>query len=522
MAGTTAFILLFDNATLWSKGFEIFSGYLGQLYILMLAMFSLFIAFFAVFGSRKTLQPFLAFMLILASITSYYMDTLGVIIDRDMIQNVMTSTFTESKHLVTFGFIFQIIVWGILPAIAVFCFKLPKRPFVRSILINTGLIVLCLSITVGLLFTNFKTYSSVARERKDFMASQQPGAALVGTVRYYKRLAETQDITIEPIGTDAKKGKKFAAAKKPVLTLLVIGETARNQNFGLDGYERQTTPELAKRSVVNYSDVNSCGTATATSLPCMFSKFGRSSYSYKKGISNENLVDVLGYAGIDVEWWDNNTGDKNLAARTKSRKFTNLKNEEFCPTGECMDGIFQQFLEEKINNIKQDTVLVLHLIGSHGPTYYLRYPDEFEVYKPACRTAEFKKCTTAEIVNAYDNTMVYTDHILASTIDLLAKNKNYLTSLVYVSDHGESLGENGLYLHGSPYFLAPETQTKVPMIIWMSPSYKEQFGIDQACLEANADTTISHANLFHSVLGMLDIETSERKDDLDVFAKCKL
>ena len=179
-----------------------------------------------------------------------------------------------------------------------------------------------------------------------------------------------------------------------------------------------------------------------------------------------------------------------------------------------------QALKDYAQTITQDTVLVLHQIGSHGPTYYLRYPQEFERFTPACRTAEFKNCTAAEITNVYDNTIAYTDEILAQTIEMLQSQAGLTTALLYISDHGESLGENGLYLHGSPYFMAPVTQTKVPMILWMSDAFQEKFAVDQDCLAAKKDAEFSHDNLFHSLLGMLDVQTRERKPALDIFASC--
>ena len=156
-----------------------------------------------------------------------------------------------------------------------------------------------------------------------------------------------------------------------------------------------------------------------------------------------------------------------------------------------------------------------------GPTYYLRYPPEFERFTPACRTAEFKNCTPQEIVNVYDNSIAYTDAILAQTIEFLQSQDQLTTSLLYVSDHGESLGEGGLYLHGSPYFMAPDVQTKVPMILWMSNAFSDKFNIDRSCIASKKTDTLSHDNLFHSLLGMLDIDTSERNASLDIFASCK-
>jgi lipid A ethanolaminephosphotransferase len=353
------------------------------------------------------------------------------------------------------------------------------------------------------------------------MNSYQPGAPLVGMMRYARMVAKSGDITVAAIGTDATKGPAYDKGGKPVLTILVVGETARAQDFSLNGYEVETNPELAQRDIVNFSNVSSCGTATAVSMPCMFSRYTRADYSYEKGISTETLLDVLGHAGFAVEWWDNNTGDKGIAARFPRQSFTTSENAEFCPTGECDDGIFLDHLKAFVPTITQDTVLVLHQIGSHGPTYYLRYPESFETFQPACRTAEFKECTAQEITNAYDNTIAYTDHILSQTIDFLAAQDGLVTSMVYVSDHGESLGESGLYLHGAPYFMAPEQQTRVPMILWLSDPFKEKFGLDQACLSAGSSAALSHDNLFHSILGLLDVKTSVKEGDLDIFAGCK-
>lgn len=521
VAITTAFVLFSDNSTFFAKGISLFDGKTVSFAVLVVALYSLLFAVFILFGSRWIVKPFLAFILILSAVTSYYMDTLGAFIDRDMIQNVASTTFTEGKHLVTLGFVSQVALWGVLPSTVVFWSRLSPTRFWRALTVNSGLFALGVALTVGLLFTDFKTYSAIGREHKDLIGSSQPGAPLVGAVRYVKMITRSTNVEVAPVGADAQKGDSYKSGAKPVLSILVIGETARAQDFSLNGYARETNPELAKRDIVNFTDIDSCGTATAVSMPCMMSKFDRSDYSYERGISNENLVDVFSRAGFNVEWWDNNTGDKGLADRIAYRSFNQTENAEFCPSGECTDGIYRQYLEEAITNIKGDTLLVLHQIGSHGPAYYLRYPDAFEKFKPACRTAEFKNCTREEITNSYDNTILYTDYILADIIDLLAEQTRLDTNLFYVSDHGESLGEGGLYLHGAPYIFAPEYQTKVPMLAWMSPGYKTRFGIDQTCLEAQAGQSYSHANLFPSVLGMLDIRTKERDPDLDIFAPCK-
>lgn len=518
---TCIFIFCAYNATFWTKAVEIFQGHPLSFGGYILAVYFLLAAAFSLFAFPWVVKPFLVFIVILSAITSFYMDTLGVIIDRDMIQNVMVTTVTESKHLITFGFVSHVIIFGILPALVILSIRIKRQSLLRTIALPAVTFVVGIALTAGLLMTDLKSYSSILRERKDFMSSFQPGAPLVGAIRYARMVNRAGNIVAAPIGEDATKGAAYASNSDPVLTIIVAGETARAQNFSLNGYAVDTNPELAKLPIVNFSDVSSCGTATAVSLPCMFSKFDRNAYSYEKGLSHQNVLDVLSTAGFHVEWWDNNTGDKNIADRIPSRSLIHTENEEFCAAGECMDGIFMQYLKEFTATITQDTVLVLHQIGSHGPTYHLRYPEAFERFTPSCDTAELKNCTPQEIINAYDNTIAYTDKVLAETIGFLQSQEGLKTSLLYVSDHGESLGEGGLYLHGAPYFMAPEQQTKVPMILWMSEAFQSQFGIDQECLAAKSDTALSHDNLFHSVLGMLDIQTEERNPELDIFASCK-
>jgi lipid A ethanolaminephosphotransferase len=444
-----------------------------------------------------------------------------VVIDRDMIQNVATTTVTESKHLLTGAFVLHVLVFGVLPAALMLVFVRLKPQKIWVAVVSPVLVpVLCIALAAGLLMSHYKTYASVLRERKDYMSSFQPGAPIVAAIRYAKMMASSFDVVVAPLGLDARKGPVYDLTHKPRLTIIVAGETARAQNFSLNGYDVPTNPELAKRDIVNFTDVSSCGTATATSLPCMFSKYTRDQYSFKKGVSTESLLDVLHHAGFNVQWWDNNTGDKAVAARLPVTSLTHSDNAEFCSAGECDDGIFLEKLKGFLPTVTEDTVLVLHQIGSHGPTYYLRYPQRFEKFTPACRTAEFKNCTPQEITNAYDNTIAYTDHVLSQTIDLLDQQSSLVTSLIYVSDHGESLGEGGLYLHGSPYFMAPDQQTKVPMILWLSDVFKQEMGFSGDCLRGKSDATLSHDNLFHSVLGMMRVETEAYQPKLDIFAGC--
>ena len=519
LGSVVLFVLLADNNTFWRIGSDVFSGHPFAFAGMVAALYCLTVAVFSPFALPVFVKPVSIFILILSSVTGYYMDTLGAFIDREMIQNVMVTTVTESKHLITIGFLLHIALYGLLPSAIVFAVRLKPQP--KLIALGTPFLAgaICLLLTLGLLSTNFKTYASVLRERKDFLASYQPGAPVVSTFRYVAMMSKTLNTVAAPLGEDAAKGVSYARAAKPVLTLLVVGETARAQNFGLNGYRRDTTPELAKLPIVNFEEVSSCGTSTAVSLPCMFSKLPRKDYSFEKGKAQQNLLDVLAYAGLNVEWWDNNTGHKGLADRIEARNFASNEGEH-CREGECDDGAFLPALRAYVDNITEDTVLVLHQIGSHGPSYFMRYPPEAEKFAPACQTPELKSCSTEEVLNAYDNTIAYTDKTLAETINFLQAQESLSTAMLYISDHGESLGEGGLYLHGAPYFLAPKEQTHVPMILWMSDSFAAQFGHNTGCLVDSRASPLSHDNLFHSALGMLDIETQVYDEALDLFAPC--
>ena len=515
----TAFIMVFDNATFWQRGWEVFDGNLRQLAGWGLAVSMLTLLTLTLFGFRWLLRPMAAVLLMLAAVTSYYMDSLGIIIDREMIQNAMLTTVTESKHLITFDFLIHVAIWGLLPAAAALWVKVRPTHFFGNLWRWALTIIVTLAVFTGALFSDFKAYSAVARERKEVLSSYQPGAAIGGAARYAKMMLKAKDVTVAPLGRDAKKGPLISALAKPVLTVVFVGETARAQNFGLNGYARPTTPELARRDVINFTDVTSCGTSTAVSVPCMMSNLTQDGYSYDRSIRQENLIDVLHHADVDVLWWDNNTGDQGTASRiVEPRRMTAMDDPAACAEGECTDAVFLNPLKNALPKITRDTVIFLHMIGSHGPSYYLRYPKAAEHFTPACQTPEFADCTTEEIVNAYDNSIRFTDQVIAQTIDLLAAQSDVVPAVLFLSDHGESLGEDGLYLHAAPYFMAPETQTTVPMVMWLPDSYRHAFNVDRPCLDAKATQPQSQDIVFHTVLGLMDIQTEARDPSLDLTA----
>ncbi len=516
------YLMALCNATFWGHLFRIFEGRTVTALVFAGAVWALMLLVISVLAVRRLQKPVLVALLITAGITSYYVDVLGVVVDREMIQNAMTTTFAESKHLITAQFIAHVFLYGVLPSLLVLWVRIRRAPLVRSV-IGTGVVAaLSVALLVGLLFTNLKAYSTVLRADEELMGSVQPLAPMGGALRYAKMMFKSTRIVVSPTGRDAKPGPFLTSVEKPVLMVIVAGETGRAQNWSLGGYERDTNPELAKRDIIYYPNASSCGTATATSLPCMFSPLTMAEYSYEGGLSNENLLDVLMHAGFDVEWWDNNTGDKNIGDRLPVRPRT-MKAEdgaEFC-FPECIDGVFLQDLQEKADTITKNTAIVLHQIGSHGPSYWLRYPTDQERFAPACKTPELTECSTEEIVNAYDNTIAYTDTFLAQVIDQLDASDRVIPAMYYVSDHGESLGEGGLYLHGTPYFMAPEYQTRVPMVLWMSQRFRDSLGVDADCLKAKAAEPVSHDNMFSTVLGMVDVTTTAKDEALDLAGACR-
>ncbi|MCX7288670.1 MAG: phosphoethanolamine--lipid A transferase [Rhodobacterales bacterium] len=519
-AAVTTYLMALTNSTFWGHLFRIFDGRQVTALVFAAAVWALMLLVVSLLAVGRAQKPVLAAFLIIAAVTSYYVDVLGVVVDRDMIQNAMTTTFAESKHLITLHFVGHVVLYGILPALLVFWPRIRARTFWRGLGAWALVTVGSGALVVGLLFTNLKAYSTVLRADKELMGSVQPLAPMSGALRYARMMLKSTEIVLQPTGTDARPGPYLSQAQKPVLMVIVAGETGRAANWSLGGYGRETNPELARRDILYFPQVSSCGTATATSLPCMFSPLTRDEYSFEGGLSHENLLDVLVRAGFKAEWWDNNTGDKAVGARIPVRFMKAEDGPEFC-TPECIDAVFLAHLQQKARTITENTVIVVHQIGSHGPSYWLRYPADHEIFAPACKTPELTDCTTEEIVNAYDNTIAYTDWFLAQVIDLLDAEDRVIPAMFYVSDHGESLGEGGIYLHGTPYFMAPETQTHVPMVIWAADRFGTALGLDRDCLAGRRDEAISHDNMFSTVLGLLDVDTTARDAALDLAGGCR-
>jgi lipid A ethanolaminephosphotransferase len=381
----------------------------------------------------------------------------------------------------------------------------------RAFQIGISLIVLA-----GLFGLFSKEYMSFCRNHSEVQKLMNPFNYICSSIRYYKKeLFKKRPFVI----LDAEPSLK-TTEDQPRLVVMIVGETARASAFSLYGYERDTNPNLSKRTnLAVLNDVSSCGTATTVSLPCIFSAKQRPDFNVSEAKITQNLIDLAQLAGYDVLWLENDGGCKDVCNRVPTKDMRQIGDEKLCSSGGCYDEILFQGLEEKLSDLKQNTLIVLHMMGSHGPTYFERYPEQFQKFRPTCDTGDLKECTQQQIQNTYDNTILYTDYIIDQTIQKLENVSSHQTALVYVSDHGESLGENHIYLHGLPYRIAPANQTKVPLLLWFSKDFATRNRIDINSLQKSAQArNLSHDNLFHTMLDLLNVQSSVYQPSLDVLA----
>lgn len=349
-----------------------------------------------------------------------------------------------------------------------------------------------------------------------------PISYATSTISYLKKQYEEQ-LPFEKVGEDATLQKPVGSEK--TLFVIVVGETARSGNFSLNGYQKETNPLLAQQDVISFREFYACGTATAISVPCMFSRLTRANFDKSQAQNQENALDILQRVGYKVLWRENDNGCKGVCDRVPTEFVEEYIDQPKSITGFYHDEYLLENLKSYIEsqeNQDENLVIVLHMNGSHGPTYYQRYPDHFRHFTPSCDTNKIENCDLIALENVYDNTIRYTDYVLNETIELLKSfDGEYETSMIYLSDHGESLGENRFYLHGAPYAIAPKEQTHVPFIFWANQDFYQNRQLDQNCLStiAKADT-FSQDNFFHSLLGLLSVKTKEYDESMDLFKVC--
>ena len=495
-----------------------------------LVFLSMPVVAFSVMNILTTLASFLkldrlviSLFILLSASAQYFIWTFGVVIDRAMITNILDTTPAESFALMSGKMVLTLGLSGVLMVAFAWWIKISKAKTVwRSIAVRllNILVSALLIVLVAALF--YKDYASVFRNNKELVKSLSPSNSIVAINSWYAH-NKMDNLPLVNIGEDAVQKPEMHSGPRKNLTILVLGETSRAQNFSLGGYERETNPRLKQDDVIYFANTTSCGTATAVSVPCMFSNMPRAHYDEELAHHQEGVLDILQRAGIRVLWNDNDGGCKGACDRVPHQNVTDLNLTGQCIDGECYDEVLFHNLESYIDNLQQDGIIVLHTIGSHGPTYYNRYPAEFKKFTPTCDTNEIQSCTQQQLTNTYDNTILYIDYIVDKAIKLLqSKQDKFTTSLVYLSDHGESLGENGVYLHGLPWSIAPETQKHVPMLLWLSEDYQQRYGVSSQCLQQRAKTDpYSQDNLFSTLLGLLGVDTREYQATDDILTPCR-
>jgi lipid A ethanolaminephosphotransferase len=522
----SAFLLTGFNAVLWQHLFDITAadgnGVAMRVAfgVMIFAAFNIVLTFLAF---RPLLKPVLMLIFMISAGVAYFMSQYGVMIDAGMFRNFAETNATEVRDLLSLKLFAYVLLLGVLPSLLLWTMPVNYRRWHRELFSKVIVSVASAAVMGGVALANYQGLSSLFRNHHEIRLMLVPSNYIGASVGYLREQVVSAQQPFVKIGEDAQRNAAVKLQPRKSLTVLVVGESARAENFGILGYDRDTTPKLDKEAgLIAFTDVHSCGTETAVSVPCMFSNMGRKDYDASKAKNEEGLLDVLKRAGIDVIWRDNQSGCKGTCDRVTVQDVSNLKDPTLCANSECRDEILLQGLQSFIDHLDKDTVLVLHQMGSHGPEYFKRYPKEYEHFTPVCESNALNNCSRESIVNGYDNTLVYTDQVLSSLIDVLRSNQDKVdTAMLYLSDHGESLGEYNLFLHGTPYMLAPEQQKHVAMLAWFSDNYQKAYSVDTHCLQMSRDKPLSQDNLFHSMLGLLEVKSSVYQPGLDMFAGCR-
>jgi lipid A ethanolaminephosphotransferase len=521
---STIYIALIDNLAFWLQLsqrlylFELKGFGLGlTLFLLISGVLALF---FLVIGQRFLLKPLLILFLIGSSLIAYF-NSIGVVFDKDMIHSMLETVKdhnnNEATELLSVSLLTQLFFFGLLPSVFVSMMKIQYKKLLPELLMRIGYALGIVTLIGVLIMLNFKYVTYFSRENRDLRMIIAPIFPIASAVKLFNNSNANDEIPFRIIGSDATQSH---GGRKRV-GILLVGETARADHFSLNGYHRETNPLLSKQNVISYRNVWSCGTSTAYSVPCMFSLLEREGYSPGEAAKQSNVLDILEKAGVKTYWHDNNSSCKGVCERIETENFHHDYDvaSPFYNQGEYVDEILLDKLGTLIKATQSDVLIVLHTMGSHGPAYYKRYPGAFAKFKPICESNSPYECRDDLVANAYDNTIVYTDFILNKSIALLKKYAHtYDTFMLYVSDHGESLGENGIYLHGLPYVIAPDAQKHVPLVAWLSEGLKQAKGLDDDMIAAFRDIPVSHDYLAHTLLGLFNIETGLYKKKLNLFS----
>ncbi|HMC01983.1 MAG TPA: phosphoethanolamine--lipid A transferase EptA, partial [Flavobacteriaceae bacterium] len=458
-----------------------------SLVILMLVV-NAFVLYLIFFLSQFVGKVLLVLFFIINAVALYFINTYNIIIDETMIGNVLNTNYEEASSFFSFRLIVYLIVLGIIPSIIIIKIKTLKVP-VKNFLINFSLTLIFI---ISMVFVNAGNWLWIDKNSTELGALVMPWSYVVNTSLFYIHKSQENKKEILLPNATIKDAEKSVA-------VLVIGESVRSENFSLYGYERLTNPLLSKTENVYSFNATACATYTRAGVKCILE------HTNTKKLY-EILPNYLYRNDVEVIWRTTNWGEPPIHIKNFIKK-NDLKKD--CEGDKCkydeilLSGLNEQILASDKNKI----LIVLHTSTSHGPSYSKKYPPEFETFKPVCNSVELGKCTSEELINAYDNTIVYTDYILSSLIENLKQLKEYNSTMIFVSDHGESLGENNLYMHGIPARIAPKEQLEIPFIVWLSDSSKK--------LKPNE--TLSQNHVFHSVLNFLAIKSPIYDESMSIF-----
>lgn len=480
---------------------------------------------------RSTFKPALTVVLLTAAVSAHFMGSYGIVIDPTMILNVLGTDVRETRDLLSLRLLESLLLLAALPLWWLWRQPVDYQRWPARAIRNLSGFVGALVVLAAMTLLCFQDLSGTMRNHKElrYLVNPLNGFYSVGRVAYAKQAKPAGPPL--PIGLDARPLAPLAGQRTPLL-LLVVGETARADHFALNGYPRDTDPELRALDVLSFRNVTSCGTNTAASLPCMVSHLGRTAHEARSH-NYENLLDLLQHAGLAVLWIENQAGCKEVCDRVPHTRpeqpapGATPPDARLCPNGECLDEAMLHGLDARLAALPatqraRGVVLVIHQMGSHGPAYSQRSPADRKRFTPECTSTVLQQCDHQRLVNAYDNSIAYTDHVLAQSVRWLRQQTaSYDPAMLYLSDHGESLGENNLYLHGLPYAIAPREQKHVPMIAWLPPQRLHADRLDLGCLRGRLDTALSHDNLFHTVLGLARVRAGEYQPALDALAPCR-
>ncbi len=521
--GVALWIVLFDNQVFFAgvlAATESSAHRLGIVLSMFVLIMGTLTAILALAPGRKAFKGLACVLLLIAAGAGYFMSNYGVIIDSSMIRNLAETDLREASPLVTPSMFLHIAVFGLAPALVVVLLPLGRIGWKRGLALRASAASACVVLAGMTLYTNFAAVASFAHENHGLRMQINPLYPMYAAYSYVTRAHDRPPPVREPL--DATRTTSGSRDEMPLLLVFVMGETARADRFSWNGYPRDTNRYTRKHDVVNFPDVSSCGTSTADSVPCLFSGLGHAAFSHAAAARRESLLHTLARLGVAVAWRDNSTGCKRLCPPETYEGLAGAADPALCRDNVCVDEVLLGDFAGLLEDGPRDRFIVLHQRGSHGPAYYTDTPQWAKAWLPECAASDLPDCTGASIDNAYDNTILYTDYVLARVIETLeAQSGQYRTAMIYVSDHGESLGENGVYLHGIPYAIAPDEQTRVPMLFWASPEFYAAERVDAACLRETAMRPTSHDAIYHSVLPLFDVVSPAYDRALDFLAGCR-